>query len=101
MNPNPIRNGRLRCPVTRVPLQPLDTEILKCLNRMITAGRARHVDGTTVSPIMREALITSDGRLIYRFDSHHAVMQAAKGIPAEQLPKVICPTKRNRIASLQ
>jgi hypothetical protein len=101
MNSKPIRNGGLRCPVTKVPLKPLDAEHLKCLNRMITAGRARHVDGTTVSPIMQEALITSDGRLIYRFDNHHAVMQAAKGIPAEQLPEVVCHKDRKRIVSLQ
>ena len=101
MNPNPIRNGRMRCPVTKVPLKPLDPQKLKCLNRMITAGRARHVDGTTVTPIMQEALITSDGRLIYRFDSHHAVMQAAKGIPAEQLPEIVCHKDRHGIASLQ
>ncbi len=101
MNPKMIRDGSLRCPVTKVPLKPLHPEKLKCLNRMITHGRARHVDGTTVSPIMREALITSDGRLIYRFDNHHAVMQAAKGIPAAQLPEVVCHKERKGIASLQ
>lgn len=101
MDPNPIRNGGLSCPVTRMPLKPLDPEKLKCLNHMITAGRARHVDGTTVAPIMQEALITSDGRLIYRFDNHHVVMQAAKGIPAEQLPEFVCHKDRKPIASLQ
>ena len=101
MNPKPNASGSLRCPVTRVPLKPLEPEKLKCLNRMITHGRARHVDGTTVSPIMQEALITSDGRLIYRFDNHHAVMQAAKGIPAEQLPEIVCHKDHNGIASLQ
>ena len=90
MNPNPIGEKHLRCPVTMAPLKPLAPEKLKCLNRMIAAGRARHVDGTTVSRVVRAALITADGRLIYRFDSRHAIMLAAKGIRADQLPDIAC-----------
>jgi hypothetical protein len=87
-------NGGLRCPVTMAPLKPLEPEKLKCLNHLIAAGRARHVDGTTVSPRVQEALITLDGRLIYRFDDHQAIMQADKGIRADQLPEVVCRRKR-------
>ncbi len=86
MNLNPIGREHLRCPVTMAPLKPLAPEKLKCLNRMIAAGRARHVDGTTIARVFRAGLITADGRLIYRFDNRHAIMQAAKGIRADQLP---------------
>lgn len=85
---------RLHCPVTMMPLKPLEPDRLKCLNRLIAAGRARHVDGTTVSPILQKAVVTVDGRLIYRFDSRHAIMQAAKGIRADQLPDAICRKDR-------
>jgi hypothetical protein len=101
MNPNPIGDEHLRCPVTMAPLKPLAQEKLKCLNRMIAAGRARHVDGTTISRVVRSALITADGRLIYRFDSRHAIMLAAKGIRADQLPNVTCRKARRSRNSLQ
>lgn len=101
MDPNPPGDGRLRCPVTMAPLRPLEPEKLKCLNRLIAAGRARHVDGTTVAPIVQGALITLDNRLIYRYDSRYAVMQAAKGIRTDQLPEVICRKNRSRLETLQ
>lgn len=101
MNPNPTGEGGLRCPVTLAPLKPLGPDKLKCLNRMITAGRARYVDGTTVSPILQEALITADGRMIYRFDDRHTVMQAAKGIRADQLPNAVCRKDRRPLDTLQ
>ncbi len=94
MNLNPIGKEHLRCPVTMAPLRPPEPEKLKCLNRMIAAGRARHVDGTTVLRVVRTALITADGRLIYRFDSRHAIMLAAKGIRADQLPEIACRKTR-------
>ena len=86
--------NRLRCPVTKTPLEPLHRDQLKCLNRLVAAGRARHVDGTTVSPALRGAVITTDGRLIYRFDNHHAIIQATKAISADQLPEVVCRKDR-------
>ena len=94
MSPDPIGKAYLRCPVTMAPLKPLEPEKLKCLNRMIAAGRARHVDGTTVARVVRTALITADDRLIYRFDNHHAIMLAAKGIRADQLPEIACRKTR-------
>ncbi len=97
---NEARND-LRCPVTMAPLVPLAPEKLKCLNRLVAAGRARHVDGTTVSPMLQEAMITTDGRLIYRFDSRHAIMQAAKGIQADQLPEFVCRQDRSIMRSVQ
>ncbi len=91
----------LHCPVTKTPLEPLNRDRLKCLNRLVAAGRARHVDGTTVSPALRGAMITADGRLIYRFDSDHAIIKAAKGISADQLPAVVCRKDRKVIDTVQ
>jgi hypothetical protein len=68
----------------------LASDQLACLNRLVAAGRARHVDGTTVTPLLRNALITRDGRLIYRYENHRHVVEAAKGIRADQLPATVC-----------
>ncbi len=95
------KSERLHCPVTMVRLKPLDHDTLKCLNRLVAAGRARHVDGTTVSPMLQEALVTTDGRLIYRFDSRHTIMQAAKGIRTDQLPEIVCRKNRSILKSVQ
>ncbi len=94
MNGKTISREAMRCPVTKTPLRPLTPEKLKCLNRLVASGRARHVDGTTVSPALLRAVITADGRLIYRFDSRHTIFQAAKAISADQLPEIVC--RKNR-----
>ncbi len=98
---NHSAQNRLRCPVTKTPLEPLNRDQLRCLNRLVAAGRARHVDGTTVSPALRGAVVTTDGRLIYRFDNHHAIIQAAKAISADQLPEVVCRKDRVGINAVQ
>ncbi len=97
----PHKPYRLYCPVTETLLEPLNRDSLKCLNRLVMAGRARHVDGTTVSPALRDAVITADGRLIYRFDSHHTIIQAAKAISADQLPEIVCRNDRVGIDGIQ
>ncbi len=94
MDGNTISRKTMRCPLTQTPLRPLTPDKLKCLNRLVASGRARHVDGTTVSPALLKAVITADGRLIYRFDSRHTIFQAAKAISADQLPEIVC--RKNR-----
>ncbi|MDJ0722694.1 MAG: hypothetical protein QNJ04_13760 [Desulfobacterales bacterium] len=47
-----------------------------------------------MSPALLKAVITADGRLIYRFDSRHTIFQAAKAISADQLPEIVC--RKNR-----
>jgi uncharacterized protein YbaR (Trm112 family) len=75
----------LCCPVTRSPVQYLPANKLVRLNNLIGKGKVRDVDGTTVSQSLEEALITVDGKTIYRIDAGIPVMMAGLGIPADQV----------------
>lgn len=75
----------LRCPVTRRRLKRLPGDQLDLLNQLISRGRIRYVNGTTVFPPMEDALITEDDQTIYRVDSGIPLLLVDKGIPAEQI----------------
>lgn len=53
------------CPVTRLPLQLLDSGRLTTLNAAITAGNLRNRAAHAVPDTLTEALVTRDGRLVY------------------------------------
>jgi uncharacterized protein YbaR (Trm112 family) len=53
------------CPVTRLPLQLLDTSRLDALNAAIRAGGVKTVDDQPLQDDLQEALVTRDGRLAY------------------------------------
>ncbi|MCE7901484.1 MAG: Trm112 family protein [Gammaproteobacteria bacterium PRO9] len=53
------------CPVTRLPLQLLDSGRLTALNAAIDAGNLRNRGARPVSEAFAEALVTRDGRLVY------------------------------------
>jgi uncharacterized protein len=76
----------LVCPVTKVPVQPLSKDRLAILNRCIEGGEVRHVDGSPVSDALDEALITTDGRTVYRVDDGIPVMLEDQGIWTKQVP---------------
>lgn len=57
----------LVCPVTRQPLSLLDTAQLETLNRAISAEGVAFGD-TLQSETLKEALLTRDGKRIYRVD---------------------------------
>ncbi len=53
------------CPVTRLPLQLLDSGRLTALNAAISAGQLHNQAARTVPAALTEALVTRDGRLVY------------------------------------
>jgi len=53
------------CPVTKLPLQLLDTDRLLRLNTAIGAGQLRNRSALPVAGPLAEALVTRDGRLVY------------------------------------
>jgi uncharacterized protein YbaR (Trm112 family) len=75
----------LCCPVTKDPVKLLPEDKLARLNEFIVGGTIKHVDGSKVEQPLEEALITSDGKTIYRIDAGIPVMLADLGIYTEQI----------------
>ena len=75
----------LVCPITKVSVQVLGKQKLAVLNRAIAGGDVRHLGGTTVDVPLDEALVTIDGRTVYRIDDGIPVMLEDLAIPTEQL----------------
>mgnify|MGYP003594310808 FL=1 len=69
----------LACPVTRQPLALLDGDKLKALNAAIEAGNVRFGDHVQTLAL-REALVTRDGRRIYRIDDGIPVLLPEEGV---------------------
>jgi len=76
----------LCCPVTKQPVESLSSEKLKRLNQLISQGAVKSVDGSTVEAPVDEALITADGKTIYRIDDGIPVMLVDLGIPTDKIP---------------
>ena len=76
----------LVCPVTKTPVQLLAKDKLAILNREVGKGEISHVDGSPVEEPLEEALITEDGRTLYRVSDGIPVMLEEQGISAKQVP---------------
>ena len=75
----------LVCPITKVSVQVLGKRKLAALNREIAKGDVRHLGGEVVETALGEALVTIDGRTVYRVDDGIPVMLEDLAIPTEQL----------------
>ena len=53
------------CPLTKLPLQLLDSERLARLNAAIKAGAIKNHAASDLAEELTEALVTRDGRLVY------------------------------------
>ncbi|RMH88673.1 Trm112 family protein [Lysobacter pythonis] len=69
----------LACPLTRQPLALLDGERLKALNAAIAAGGLRFGEHAQDTPLA-EALITRDGKRVYRVDDGIPVLLPEEGL---------------------
>ena len=74
----------LACPVTRQPLDLLDGDKLKALNAAISAGGVRFGDHEQTEAL-REALVTRDGKRIYRIDDGIPVLLPEEGVEAASI----------------
>lgn len=74
----------LACPVTRQPLALLDGDRLKSLNAAITAGGVRFGEHEQTEAL-REALVTRDGKRIYRIDDGIPVLLPEEGVEAASI----------------
>lgn len=75
----------LCCPVSQTPLRPLQRDELDRLNRAIEAGGIDTVAGSPVKVPITEALVTVDGKVIYRVEDGIPVMLPEEGIGCVQL----------------
>lgn len=74
----------LACPVTRQPLALLDGDKLKALNAAIAAGGV-HFGDHAQTETLREALVTRDGKRIYRIDDGIPVLLPEEGVEAASI----------------
>ena len=75
----------LVCPITKVSVSVLGKRKLAALNRAIAEGGVKHFGGEAVEIPLEEALVTSDGRTVYRVDDGIPGMLEDLAIPTEQL----------------
>lgn len=75
----------LVCPITKTPVQLLSRDRLTTLNRFIEQGDVHFANGSAVSGPLEEALMTSDGKTIYRVDAGIPVMLEEESIAADQV----------------
>jgi uncharacterized protein YbaR (Trm112 family) len=76
----------LVCPATRQPLAMLDSQGLQALNQAISAAGVVRADGGAQAEPLREALVTRDGKTVYRVDDGIPVLLAEEGIATAQIP---------------
>ena len=75
----------LCCPLSKTPLTRLERSRLDKLNRAISAGEVDQIDGTAITETLREALITTDGKVIYPVLDDIPVLLSERGIGTTQL----------------
>lgn len=75
----------LVCPSTRQPLLKLTADQLDRFNGLASAGTIKDLDGQVQSAKLAEALITRDGKTIYRVDDGIPVLLPETGISTAQL----------------
>lgn len=75
----------LCCPVSKTPVRPASRAELDAANRAIGAGGLQTVGGVVITRRIDEALITVDGKVIYRIEDGIPVMLPEEGIGTVQL----------------
>ena len=75
----------LVCPTTKVAVKPLDAARLHKLNRAIREQTVALISGAAITNELQEALVTEDGRTIYRIDDGVPIMLEDEAIATAQL----------------
>ena len=75
----------LCCPVSKKPVRLASSAELAALNSAIDAGQLDTVAGTPVKTRLSEALVTVDGKVVYRVDDGIPVMLPEEGMGTLQL----------------
>lgn len=75
----------LCCPASKQPLLLLSSDQLDRMNAAISAGTAVQLDGQPVHKPLKEALITRDGKWVYRIDDGIPVLLAEEAVAAASI----------------
>ncbi len=73
------------CPVTKLPLQLLDSDRLARLNAAISEGGLRNRSDQSLPQTLSEALVSRDGRLVYPVHDGIPVLLEEESIDWTQL----------------
>jgi len=73
------------CPLTKLPLQLLDSERLARLNAAIQAGQIKNHAANELGEELAEALVTRDGRLVYPIRGSIPVLLEEESIDWNQI----------------
>lgn len=71
-------------PVTKVPVTVLAGDKLARLNQAVERGEVQYVSGEKVERKLDAALVTEDGKVMYRVDDDIPVMLEDMGIGTQQ-----------------
>jgi uncharacterized protein YbaR (Trm112 family) len=82
---DPMLLDILVCPSTHVPVVLLDDQRLAVLSKAAQAGKVSDAGGETVTGPIAEALITEDGKTVYRVEDDIPIMLIESGIDTGQL----------------
>lgn len=75
----------LCCPVTHKGLSLARKDLLGSVNAAIKAGKLVNRDGAKLDHILKEALVTDDGKTIYPVDDGIPVLIEGEAVALEQL----------------
>lgn len=75
----------LCCPVSKTPLRPAQRDELDRLNQAIGNGTVDTVAGVRVTAPLAAALVTTDGKVVYRVEDDIPVLLPEEGIGTLQL----------------
>jgi uncharacterized protein YbaR (Trm112 family) len=75
----------LCCPISKQSLLPLPAARLQMLNEAIAQSRIRQQDGNVLENPLKQALISSEQKWIYRIDDGIPVLLSDEAIAAGQL----------------
>lgn len=76
----------LVCPETKQPVEPAGAELLARINRSIAEGTVRTRSGGPVSEPLEQALVRSDGELLYPVRDGIPIMLLDEAIPLDPGP---------------
>ena len=76
----------LVCPTSKQALRELGADRLAILNRVVEQGELQHRDGSPVREPITAALITADGKTVYKVEDEIPILLEDLAIPAHQIP---------------